>query len=78
MKFANEDTAERQIVGMVEVEICGRKGWFEAVVEPNKKYPLIGAVVMESLDLIVEPRSMGISADFKEGLTRTIEWYKRE
>lgn len=45
---------------MVEVEICGRKGWFEAIVEPKKKYPLIGAIVMESLDLIVEPRSMGV------------------
>jgi len=33
---------------------------FEAIVEPKKKYALIGAVVMETLDLIVEPRSLGI------------------
>lgn len=61
VKYANEDTAEREIVGMVEVEICGRKGWFEAVVEPQKTYALVGAVVMESLDLIVEPRSLGVN-----------------
>jgi len=60
VKYANEDTAERDVVGVVEVELCGRKGWFEAVVEPKKNCALIGAVVMESLDLIVEPRSLGI------------------
>ncbi len=60
VKYANEQTEERDIVGVIEVEVCGRKGWFEAVVEPLKKYTLLGAVVMESLDLIVEPRSLGI------------------
>ncbi len=60
VKYANEDTAERDIVGVVEVEIVGRKGWFEAIVEPKKNYALIGAVVMESLDLIIEPRSLGL------------------
>ncbi|MEW6619469.1 MAG: hypothetical protein AB1422_09095 [bacterium] len=60
VKYANEDTAERDIVWSVEMELCGRKGIFEAIVEPKKKYPLIGAVIMESLDLIVEPRSLGI------------------
>jgi len=60
VKYANEETATREIVWGVEVEICGRCGIFEAIVEPKKKYPLIGAVVMESLDLIVEPRSMGV------------------
>ncbi len=60
VKYANEETAERDIVWGVELEICGRKGMFEAIVEPKKSYALIGAVVMESLDLIVEPRSLAI------------------
>lgn len=60
VKYANEQTAERDVVWGVEVELCGRKGIFEAVVEPEKNYPLVGAVVMESLDLIVEPRSLGV------------------
>lgn len=60
VKYANEDTADRRIAGMVEVEVCGRKGWFEAVLEPKKTYALPGAIVMESLDLIVEPRSLGL------------------
>jgi len=60
VKYANEETAERDVVWGVEVEICDRKGVFEAIVEPNKRYALIGAIVMETLDLIVEPRSLQI------------------
>jgi predicted aspartyl protease len=60
VKYANEETAERDVVWGVEVEICDRKGIFEAVVEPNKRYVLVGAIVMETLDLIVEPRSLQI------------------
>lgn len=60
VKFANEETAERDVVWGVEVEICDRKGIFEAIVEPKKRYTLVGAIVMETLDLIVEPRSLQI------------------
>lgn len=57
VRYANEDTAERDVVYGVEVTVCGRTGVFEAVVEPEKRYGLLGAIVMESLDLIAEPRS---------------------
>ncbi|MDZ7290869.1 MAG: hypothetical protein ONB44_06665 [candidate division KSB1 bacterium] len=60
VKYANEDTEERNVVWGVEVTLCDRKGVFEAIVEPKKKYARIGAVVMETLDLIVEPRSLGV------------------
>lgn len=60
VKFANEKREKRQVVWGVEVEICGRKGMFEAIIEPRKEYPLVGAIVMETLDLIIEPRSFKI------------------
>lgn len=60
VKYANEETAVRDVVWGVEVEICGRKGVFEAVVEPQKDYVLIGAVVMESLDLVASPASLSV------------------
>lgn len=60
VKYANEDVQERSVVWGVEVTLCGRTGVFEAIVEPKKNYALTGAVVMEALDLIVEPRSLGI------------------
>jgi predicted aspartyl protease len=60
VKYANEETADREVMGVVELEVCGRKGWFETIVEPRKTYALLGAVVMETLDLIVEPRAMQV------------------
>jgi predicted aspartyl protease len=60
VKYANEETAERDIVWGVEVEVCQRKGVFEAIVQPGKKYALLGAIVMEALDLIVDPRGLQI------------------
>ena len=60
VKYANEETAQRDIVGGVEVEVCSRKGWFEGIVQPGKKYALLGAIVMETLDLIVDPRGLQI------------------
>ncbi|MDF0555808.1 hypothetical protein [Kamptonema sp. UHCC 0994] len=60
VKYANEETAERDIVWGVEVEVCQRKGVFEAIVQPGKKYALLGAIVMETLDLIVDPRELQI------------------
>ena len=58
VKYAKEETAERDIVWGVEVEVCGRKGWFEAIAEPGKKYALLGAIVMDTLDLIIDPRGL--------------------
>lgn len=68
-KYANEETAERDIVWGVEVEVCGRVGVFEAIVEPKKKYALLGAIVMETLDLIIEPRGLEIYPNPRSHLT---------
>ena len=57
VRYANEETAEREVVYGIEATICERKGVFEAVVEPEKRYGLLGAIVMEALDLIADPRS---------------------
>lgn len=54
VKYADESTAEKDVVWGVELEICGRRGIFSAVVEPKKDYALVGAVVMEELDLIAD------------------------
>ena len=60
VKYANEKTETKNIVYGVEVEVCGRKTVATAVVEPQKQYGLLGAIVMEELDLIVEPRELKI------------------
>jgi predicted aspartyl protease len=57
VRCVNEETAEREVVYGVEVTVCGRTGVFEAVIEPAKRYGLLGAIVLEALDLIADPRS---------------------
>jgi len=57
VRYANEETAEREVVYGVEVTVCGRTGVFEAVIEPAKRYGLLGTIVLEALDLIADPRS---------------------
>lgn len=44
----------RPTVDQVRVEVLGRFGTFQAVVEPNRTTALLGAVVLEVLDLIVD------------------------
>ncbi len=57
VRYANEEIAEREVVYGVEVTVCERKGVFEAVIEPEKRYGLLGAIVMKALDLIADSRS---------------------
>jgi predicted aspartyl protease len=57
VRYASEETAEREVVYGVEVTVCGRTGVFEAVIEPAKRYGLLGAIVLGALDLIADPRS---------------------
>ena len=52
VKYADGRRATKKIVGEVELEFAGRRGVFSAVVEPNRTDALIGAIVMEELDLV--------------------------
>ncbi|MBC8230780.1 hypothetical protein H8E77_14620 [bacterium] len=58
VKYADERHEPRDVVAGIEIEVCCRKGVFSAVVEPQKEYGLLGAIIMEELDLIVEPREL--------------------
>jgi len=58
VKYADERRGQLNVAAGLEIEVCSRKGVFEAIVEPKKEYGLLGAVVMEVLDLILEPREL--------------------
>ncbi|MGH7226010.1 MAG: aspartyl protease family protein, partial [Gemmataceae bacterium] len=47
----------RRVVDQVEVELLGRRGTFKAIVEPARADALIGAIVLEDLDLLVDCRT---------------------
>ena len=57
VRYADQRTASRDIVRDVEVEILGRVDTFTAIVEPGRTEALIGAIVLEALDLIVDCRT---------------------
>jgi hypothetical protein len=54
VRYADQRTARRPIVHNVWLELCGRGSVFSAIVEPDRKDALIGAIVMEELDLIID------------------------
>jgi predicted aspartyl protease len=54
VRYADGRTAQRREAEGVYVELLGRHGTFTAVVEPRRKSALIGAIVLEDLDLLVD------------------------
>ncbi len=54
VKYANNHVATRKAVKNVYVQIMGRDGVFTAVVEPKRQSALIGAIVLEDFDLLVD------------------------
>ena len=57
VRFADGRRGVRPVVSKVWLSTAGRDGVFKAIVEPNRQSALIGAVVLESLDLLIDPVS---------------------
>jgi len=54
VRYADRRRETRQLVDDVLVELLGRQATFRAVVEPNRDSALIGAIVFEELDFVVD------------------------
>jgi predicted aspartyl protease len=54
VRYADGRRAQRQEAQGAYIELLGRHGTFSAVVEPKGKDALIGAIVLEQLDLLVD------------------------
>jgi predicted aspartyl protease len=54
VRFADQRREKRRLVSNVWLQLLGRHGVFSAVVEPNRDDVLIGAIVLEELDLLVD------------------------
>jgi predicted aspartyl protease len=54
VRYADGHTAQRPVVKNVWLRVCERDSVFSAVVEPNRDTALIGAIVLEELDLLVD------------------------
>jgi predicted aspartyl protease len=54
VQYADGRTAQRYLVEEVFLELLGRHSIFKAVVEPKRTTALIGAIVLEDLDLLID------------------------
>ncbi len=54
VRYADGRRALRSEVGAVQLRLLGRDGLFTAVVEPKRDTALVGAIVLEDLDLLVD------------------------
>ena len=54
VQYADGRTAQRHVVEGVFLELLGRHSTFRAIVEPKRTTALIGAIVLEDLDLLVD------------------------
>jgi predicted aspartyl protease len=63
VRYADQRRAKRTKVGNVWLKYLGREEVFSAIVEPKRKDALIGAIVLEGLDLPRDPK--GIIAEIE-------------
>lgn len=54
VRYADGRRRTRDTAEFVQVEIQGRRGSFTALVEPSRTEALIGAIVLEDLDYLVD------------------------
>lgn len=54
VRYADRRTATRPMVEGLYLELLGRHSVFNATVEPKRETMLIGAIVLEDLDLLVD------------------------
>ena len=55
VRYANNSVQTKQIFGVVTLELQGRAGNFDVLAEAEGAQPLIGQIVLERLDLVIEP-----------------------
>ena len=56
VRYADERRAEREVAVGLRLEILGRLTECRAIVEPERKEPLIGQVALETLDLWIDSK----------------------
>lgn len=54
VRYADGRTATRRLAGGIQLSCLGRSSVFNAVVEPDRDSALIGAIVLEDLDFVVD------------------------
>lgn len=54
VRYADERQDERELAGIVKITVCDRAMGADCVVGPPLSEPLIGQIILEGLDLVVD------------------------
>jgi predicted aspartyl protease len=73
VRYADGRRAQRREAEAAYVELLGRHDTFKALVEPKRTTALIGAMVLESLDLLVDRRRQRLVPRDPHGAIHEIE-----
>lgn len=73
VRYADNRRATRPRVTNVWLSLCGREGVFSATLEPDREKALVGAIVLEELDLIVDCATESIHPRDPDGILTEIE-----
>ena len=71
--YADGRRAQREGADGVYVQLLGRHGTFSAIVEPRRKTALVGAIVLEDLDLLVDCKSQRVVPRDPHGAIHEVE-----
>ncbi|MCY7375405.1 MAG: clan AA aspartic protease [Pyrinomonadaceae bacterium] len=69
--LADESEIEVEVVGPVEVRFENRRTSVDAIVLPNKREVLLGAIPMEDMDVLVDPRQQKLVVNPKHPYVAT-------
>jgi predicted aspartyl protease len=73
VRYADGRRARRKGVDRVYLQLLGRHGTFTAICEPKRETALIGAIVLEDLDLLVDCVAQQVVPRDPSGATYEIE-----
>ena len=73
VQYADRRKGTRQLVENVRVDLLGRHSNFTAVVEPRRTDVLLGAIVLEALDLLVDCRTQTLQPRDPDSIIAEIE-----
>lgn len=73
VRYANNKRELKSVYGVATIEIRGRMGNFDVLAEAEGSHPLIGRVVLEVLELVVDPGSRTLAPNPMPAEMPTVE-----
>ena len=73
VRYADNSVKRREVYGWIILEIAGRKAVFDVLAKDEGAQPLIGQIVLERLDLVIEPSTRKVIPNPRSPETPMIE-----